>query len=185
MIASSVACATAAKSGSISLLAIILTLATPDPAAPRGFAVENARKRSPEPSPDMSKVCLVGPHSTDWAPAMLTARWIAEVRVLQGLLSLANRHAPDDVERACEVALSYGASHLRPLRQLMRRHAAKQQPLPVLNEHPLIRPLADDGQWLQDALAGSRGKGRGPSLPLDPQPYPHLRSSSCLEDTPS
>lgn len=133
----------------------------------------------------LSKVDAIGPHATEWAQAMLQSRGIAGVRVLQGLLSLAHRHAADDIERACEVALSYGAFHLRPLRQLIQRRAAKQQPLPFLDEHPIIRPLADYGQWLQAALTGSWGKGRGPSLPPGPQPYPHLRSDSCWEDTPS
>jgi hypothetical protein len=68
--------------------------------------------------------------------------------VLQGLLALDKRHATDDIERACETALSYGAFHLRPVRQLIARQAAKQQPLPWLEEHPIIRPLADYGQWL-------------------------------------
>jgi DNA replication protein DnaC len=40
---------------------------------------------------------------------MLRARGIAGVRVLQGLLALTKRHADDDIERTCEVALSYQA----------------------------------------------------------------------------
>jgi len=126
----------------------------------------------------LSKVRPVGPHTTDWAQAMLMSRGIAGVRVLQGLVSLANRHAPADLEQACEVALSYGAFHLRPLRQLIRRRAAKQQPLTFLDEHSIIRPLSDYGQWLRDALAaGHRGAamvaGAGPEAPVPaPEPPP-------------
>ena len=123
------------------------------------------------------KVRGIGPHANEWANAMLRARGIAGVRVLQGLLALDKRYAADDIERACEVALSYGAFHLRPVRQLIRRHAAKQQSLPLLEEHPIIRPLADYGQWLAATLAGHWGKNQRPQfLPPDP----HLLPSSLF-----
>jgi transposase len=128
------------------------------------------------------KVRGIGPHASEWAAAMLRARGIAGVRVLQGLLALDKRYAADDIERACEVALSYGAFHLRPVRQLIRRHAAKQQSLPLLEEHPIIRPLADYGQWLAAALAGHWGKNQRPQfLPPDP----HLLPSSLFPFTPT
>ena len=50
----------------------------------------------------------LGPHSTVWAQAMIQARGVEGVRVLQGLLSLAGRHPAPAIERACEVAISYG-----------------------------------------------------------------------------
>jgi hypothetical protein len=131
------------------------------------------------------KVRGIGPQASQWAAAMLRARGIAGVRVLQGLLALTKRHADDDIERACEVALSYGAFHLRPVRQLITRQAAKQQSLPFLEEHPLIRPLADYGQWLAAALAGHWGKNQrphpptaAPSVPVPPDP--HLLPSSLF-----
>ncbi len=123
------------------------------------------------------KVRGIGPHASEWACAMLRARGIAGVRVLQGLLALDKRYASDDIERACEVALSYGAFHLRPVRQLIARQARKQQALPLLEEHPIIRPLTDYGQWLAAALAGPWGKNQRPQvLPPDP----HLLPSSLF-----
>ena len=107
---------------------------------------------------------------------MLKSRGIAGVRVLQGLVSLANRHTPADLERACEVALSYGTFHLRPLRQLIRCHAAKQQPLPFLEEHAIIRPLSDYGQWLRTALAMPSGAGPEAPVPAPEPPPPSLFS---------
>jgi transposase len=128
------------------------------------------------------KVRGIGPHASEWARAMLCARGIAGVRVLQGLLALTNRHAEDDIERACEVALSYGVFQLRPVRQLIDRQAPKQQSLPLLEEHPIIRPLADYGQWLAAALAGPWGKNQRPQvLPPDP----HLLPSSLFPFTPA
>ena len=46
---------------------------------------------------------------------MLAARGIEGTRVLQGVLSLTRRHPRDDLEKACEIALSYGAFQLRTL----------------------------------------------------------------------
>jgi transposase len=119
----------------------------------------------------LAKVRGIGPHSHTWGCAMLKSRGIAGVRVLLGLLSLAKRHSTGDLERACEVALSYDAFHLRSLRQLIQRRAAKQQSLPLLEEHPIIRPLTDYGQWLRTALAGSSGKGPEAQVP-SPNPIP-------------
>jgi len=74
---------------------------------------------------------------------MLTARGIAATRILQGLLALAQKHSSEPLEKACEIALSHGCYQLRTIRQLLQRQTAKQEPLPFLDEHPLIRPLDD------------------------------------------
>jgi hypothetical protein len=60
-----------------------------------------------------------------------------------GLISLTKRHDSQALEMACEIALSHGAFRLRTIRELLKRSAPKQQPLPFLEEHPLIRPLDD------------------------------------------
>jgi hypothetical protein len=118
---------------------------------------------------------MFGPQSTDWAQAMLTARGIAGVRVLQGLLSLDKRLPLGDIERAREVALSYGAFHLRSVRQLIRRQASKQQPLSFLDQHPIIRPLEDYGRWVRASLAVPRGRNQ-----QDPQvPSPRRWTCGC------
>ena len=61
----------------------------------------------------------------------------------KGCSSLAKKHPSEALEKACEIALSHGCFRLRTIRQLLQRKAAKQEPLPFLDEHPLIRPLAD------------------------------------------
>jgi hypothetical protein len=91
----------------------------------------------------LGKVGDIGPHTQQWAEAMLHARGIEGTRVLQGVLSLARRHPSEALESACETALSYGAFHLRTLRKLIAHRADQQTPLPFLDEHPIIRPLAD------------------------------------------
>ena len=66
--------------------------------------------------------------------------------MLLGLRSLTKKHSGELLEKAYEVALSHGEFRLRILRKLLDRQAAKQLPLPWLEEHPLIRPLSDYGR---------------------------------------
>jgi transposase len=94
----------------------------------------------------------LGPHSTAWAQAMIEARGIEGVRVLQGLLSLAGRHRASAIEQACELALGYGAFYLRTIRALIERQAPQQELLPLLSDHPMIRPLSEYGQFVHDAF---------------------------------
>ena len=94
----------------------------------------------------------LGPQSATWAEAMIEARGVEGVRVLQGLLSLAGRHPAAAIEQACEIAIGYGAYRLRTIRALIERQAPKQELLPFLSEHPMIRPLSDYGQFVHDAF---------------------------------
>jgi transposase len=101
----------------------------------------------------LGKVAIrLGPHSTTWAEAMIQARGVEGVRVLQGLLSLAGRHQLSAIERACEIAIGYGAYHLRTIRLLVKRQAPKQEVLPFLSDHPMIRPITEYGQLVHDAF---------------------------------
>jgi transposase len=100
----------------------------------------------------LSKVSVIGPHTSRWSQALLHARGIEGTRVLQGLLSLTQKHASEALENACEIALSHGCFRLRTIRQLLTRQAEKQQPLPFLDEHPIIRPLDDYAAVVTQAL---------------------------------
>jgi transposase len=91
----------------------------------------------------LRKVEAIGEQAHEWAQAMLHARGIEGTRVLQGLLALAVKHPAEALENACKTALSHGAFRLRAVRQLLKHHAPLQQPLPFLDEHPIIRPLGD------------------------------------------
>jgi transposase len=132
----------------------------------------------------LTKAEGIGPHAHAWAAALLKTRGIEGLRTLQGLLALGKRHPCQDLDRACQTALTYDAFRLRTLRQLLKRHAPEQQPLPFLDEHPIIRPLTDYGSWVRDALADPWGKNQRPQvLPPGPQLLPSLRSSSCSQET--
>lgn len=100
----------------------------------------------------LGQVRRLGPHSLRWAEAMIQVRGVEGVRVLQGLLNLAHRHACDAIERACDIALSHGAFRLRTLRALIDRATPRQESLPFLDEHPVIRQLAEYGQFVHDAF---------------------------------
>jgi transposase len=91
----------------------------------------------------LNKISVVGPFTRQWSQAVVNARGIEGTRVLQGLLSLTKKHPCEALEKACEIALSHGCWRLRAVRRLLGREAAKQEPLPFLQEHPIIRPLAD------------------------------------------
>jgi transposase len=100
----------------------------------------------------LGKVRRIGPKSLGWAEAVIANRGVEGVRVLQGLLNLARRHPSDALERACDTALSYGADHLRVIRTLLQRPAPRQEPLPFLDAHPLIRNLSDYAQFVRDSF---------------------------------
>ncbi len=111
----------------------------------------------------LDRVGRIGAPTRRWAEAMLQHRGIEGVRVLQGLLSLGNRHSPQQIDKACEVALSHQAWRLRTIRELIRRHGAitaGQESFPAfLDEHPIIRSLSDYGQFVHEAFVHP-GSGR-------------------------
>jgi hypothetical protein len=97
----------------------------------------------------LGQVRRLGPQSSLWAEGVIAARGIEGVRVLQGLLSLAKRHSAAALEKACESAASYASYRLRTIRTLLQRHAAKQPQFEFMEEHPIIRSLADYAQLVQ------------------------------------
>lgn len=85
----------------------------------------------------------IGVQAAGWAEAVIKIRGIEGVRVVQGLLSLAKKHTALDLEKACEIAVSYASYRLRTIRTLLKRRAPKQESLVFLETHPLIRSLDD------------------------------------------
>ena len=63
--------------------------------------------------------------------------------MLNGLLSLTNKHRSHEIEKACETAHSYQAYGLTTLRKLIKHSAPKQEELEFIDEHPIIRNLSD------------------------------------------
>ncbi|HEY3869897.1 MAG TPA: IS21 family transposase [Actinocrinis sp.] len=100
----------------------------------------------------LARARRLGPESARWAEATVEARGVEAVRVLIGLLGLADRHPVAAIERACAIAASYGSHHLRTVRALIERDAPRQETMPFMSEHPMIRPLSDYGRLVHDAF---------------------------------
>ena len=87
----------------------------------------------------LDRARLIGKYSGTWAEQLFRERGPLAIRVLQGLVSLAERHSVEQLEKACQQAIHYGAWRLRDLRQLMEQSNSTQ--LTFLETHPLIRDL--------------------------------------------
>lgn len=83
---------------------------------------------------------LLGPLTGTWAEAMHQTRGPQGLRVMLGLLQLAQKHSTAELEQAAATATHHGAWRLRDLRRLLELPANVVQ-LDFLETHPLIRPL--------------------------------------------
>ncbi len=94
----------------------------------------------------------LGDQAARWSEAVIQERGVEGLRVLQGLLALARKHDRAALDKACGIALSYRAFHLKTLRTLLDREAPRQESFAFLEEHPLIRNLAEYAQWVHDVF---------------------------------
>ena len=92
----------------------------------------------------LRRIAAIGPHTKAWSELVIGSRGVQGVRVLVGLKALAGKHTSADLEAPCETAVSYGATRLKSIRNLLKRPSQKkQQSLAFIDEHPIIRPLLD------------------------------------------
>ena len=77
------------------------------------------------------------------------------MRTVLGLIHLTNRQSCRAIDKACEIAVSYGAYRLRNIRQLIKRQAPKQEQLELIQEHPIIRSLDVYGELVKESLRKS------------------------------
>lgn len=83
---------------------------------------------------------LIGPLTGTWAEAMHQARGPQSLRVMLGLLQLAEKHPAVGLEKAAGIATHHGAWRLRDLKRLLELPGNVVQ-LDFLETHPLIRSL--------------------------------------------
>jgi len=88
----------------------------------------------------LDRARLIGAQTGSWAEAMVQQRGPIGVRVLHGLLALAQKHPIKALEAAAQKALHHGAWRLRDLRLLLEQGGQAPQ-LDFLDTHPLIRSL--------------------------------------------
>jgi transposase len=100
----------------------------------------------------LQRAGMIGPATDRWAQAMLQARGIAGVRVLSGLLHLAQKYSQEKIEKACDIALSHDAFRLRTIRHLIQRGGGKQEQWEFIEEHPIIRRLSEYEEFVNRCL---------------------------------
>ena len=83
---------------------------------------------------------VIGPFTGTWAEAMHQTRGPQSLRVMQGLLQLAEKHSAVELEKAARVATHHGTWRLRDLKRLLELPGNVVQ-LDFLETHPLIRSL--------------------------------------------
>jgi hypothetical protein len=100
----------------------------------------------------LRRATAIGPHADRWAQEVIRSRGIQGVRTVLGLLDLAGREPVPLIDKACEIAVSYGAYQLKNVRHLIGRQAAKQEQLEFMHEHPIIRNLDVYGELVKSSL---------------------------------
>lgn len=94
----------------------------------------------------------IGEHADRWAQEVIRSRGIEGIRAVIGLLSLADRQPGALIDKACEIAISYGAYRLKNVRRLIDQKAAKQEQMEFMQEHPIIRSMDVYGELVRKAL---------------------------------
>jgi len=128
----------------------------------------------------LNKAALLGPHTQHWAEQMIQLRGIEGVRVLQGLLSLAGRHPCRSIERACEAASRHGAYRLHTIRQLIQRQGDRQEQFEFIDEHPIIRPMAEYAAIVHRSFGLGETGSAGFPEPLPGASFPSGEKDSCI-----
>jgi transposase len=83
---------------------------------------------------------MIGPLTGSWAEAMHQNRGPQSLRIMQGLLQLAEKHPAAQLEKAAGLATHHGAWRLRDLKRLLALPGNVVQ-MDFLETHPLIRSL--------------------------------------------
>ena len=100
----------------------------------------------------LDRASLMGDNVDRWAQAMLQARGIPGIRVLVGLLNLANDYDRSSIDNACEIALSHHAFRLKTIRTIIKQGGNKQQQMEFIDEHPIIRDMSNYGEFVKNVL---------------------------------
>jgi transposase len=90
----------------------------------------------------LEKATRIGRDAGCWAQAMIDARGIEGVRVLQGFVHLTSKYPCSVINHASRIAHDGHLFRLRPLRELCKR-LSQEEKLEFTSAHPLIRPLSE------------------------------------------
>ena len=102
----------------------------------------------------LGKVRHVGPYATRWAEATLEEHGVRGMRIIQGLLSLTRKYESEAIEAACDTAWRSRAFCYKIVKQLLKHREKSQQTLEFLEEHPVLRPMSEYGEFFRNAIQG-------------------------------
>lgn len=100
----------------------------------------------------LERASMIGANTDRWAQKMLAARGIPGIRVLVGLLNMANSYDYSSIDNACEIALSHNAFRLKTIRNIIKQGGNKQQQMEFIDEHPIIRDMSNYGEFVREVL---------------------------------
>lgn len=103
----------------------------------------------------LERAACMGRACGAWTQAMYANRGVEGLRVLQGFLSLADDHPVSHLERAAQRALQASCWRLRDLRRLIEVTSASQGHFEFIEEHPLIRNMAEYAGHTPDVFTPS------------------------------
>lgn len=116
----------------------------------------------------LRRVGCIGQHAEKWAKGVIEHRGVEGIRVLIGLENLAKNYSDKQIERACELALSYEVYRLKPIRELLKTEKAKpQESFEFMKEHEIIRDMQTYGEVVRRGITepldrkGSEKNGAG------------------------
>jgi transposase len=98
----------------------------------------------------MGRAGELGEPVSRWAQGLVEHRGPASIRSLMGLVGLHEQHSFKALNTACATAVSRGAWRLSDVRQLLERPSGVQTQLDFMEDHPLIRNLAEYGLFLRN-----------------------------------
>ena len=112
---------------------------------------------------------LLGQGAGTWAEGLYQQRGPESLRVLQGLLALAEKHPAPQLDQACRLALTHGVWQLRDLRGLLARPVAQEQ-FVFIETHPLIRDLKAYDNLVPVCFSPAAQSNPNPPLITDEHP---------------
>jgi hypothetical protein len=112
---------------------------------------------------------LLGQGAGTWAETLYQQRGAESLRVLQGLLALAEKHPAPQLDQACQLALAHDAWHLRDLRELLARPVAQEQ-FAFIDTHPLIRGLEAYDHLVPVCFSPAAQSNPNPQVTTDEHP---------------
>ena len=103
----------------------------------------------------LRKARFLGPHAAQWAEGVIASRGIPAARVLQGLLSLAQKYDSKEINQACDTAWRSQAFNYRVVKRLLENQtAARQQTMQFMDDHPIIRSVSEYGEFVRSSIHG-------------------------------